>query len=306
MKIKTISFLFMNTRILIVLLGLLLVVRCQPGNKQSTQNNDTISFIDTFTIDTLENVTYMLLSPNEILGEIFSNKSNLNPLLVNPKTNAAKYIDTKHQALNLGVYIADFAYLNLNENKTNALDYFKTIRDLAQKLNIYGYFDETFFSRIEKNLANSDSLLYISKEMYYTMSDLLENANRQNIFALISSGAIIETLYLSAQSINNISDYKFVAGKVLEQKYIFDNFYSFTALHKNDKDVRSVLMHLATIKKILDEIEKKSTEKTITKDKEKHIIIGGGDELVLDAKIFNELKEKVTESRQDIVSIANK
>jgi hypothetical protein len=296
----------MNPRMLIVFLGLALALQCQSSHKKSTESSDTISQIDTANTDTISNITYMLLSPNEILGEIFADKSTLNPLLINPKTNAIKYIDTKTQALNLGVYIADFAYLNLSENKTNALEYFKIIRDLAQKLNIYGYFNEAFFNRIEKNLANNDSLISISKEMYYSMSDLLENAKRQNIFALISSGAMIESMYLSTMSIAKLSDYQSIAKKIFEQKYIFDNFYAYTAVYKKDKDVKSVLLQLETLKKILEETEKKASEKIIINDKEKHIIIGGGEEILLDEKIFNEFKNHVIKTRQDIISVGNK
>jgi hypothetical protein len=298
----------MNNRIIRGFIGIaLLMVQCQANNKKASNinlNSDTIVNIDTTRIDTNNKVTYMLLSPNEILGEIFSDKHLLNIQLINPISSAVKYVDTKHQALNLGVYIADFAYLNLNENKTNALEYFKTIRDLAQKINIYGYFNEGFFNRIEKNMARNDSLIKISQEMYYSMSDLLENSSRQNIFALISSGALIESLYLSSMNITKMSEYKTIAGKIFEQKYIFDNFYAFTSVYKNDKDVRSILRQLDTLKKILDEADKKSSEKTVTQGNDNKVIIGGGDEIQVTDKLFNSFKENVIATRQEIVSIS--
>jgi len=298
----------MNNRIIRGFIGIaLLMVQCQANNKKASNinlNSDTIVNMDTTRIDTNNKVTYMLLSPNEILGEIFSDKHQLNIQLINPISSAVKYVDTKHQALNLGVYIADFAYLNLNENKTNALEYFKTIRDLAQKINIYGYFNEGFFNRIEKNMARNDSLIKISQEMYYSMSDLLENSSRQNIFALISSGALIESLYLSSMNITKMSEYKTIAGKIFEQKYIFDNFYAFTSVYKNDKDVRSILRQLDTLKKILDEADKKSSEKTVTQGNDNKVIIGGGDEIQVTDKLFNSFKENVIATRQEIVSIS--
>lgn len=184
------------------------------------------------------------------------------------------------------------------------MEYFKTIRDLAQKINIYGYFNEGFFNRIEKNMARNDSLIKISQEMYYSMSDLLENSSRQNIFALISSGALIESLYLSSMNITKMSEYKTIAGKIFEQKYIFDNFYAFTSVYKNDKDVRSILRQLDTLKKILDEADKKSSEKTVTQGNDNKVIIGGGDEIQVTDKLFNSFKENVIATRQEIVSIS--
>lgn len=98
----------MNNRIIRGFIGIaLLMVQCQANNKKASNinlNSDTIVNIDTTRIDTNNKVTYMLLSPNEILGEIFSDKHPLNIQLINPISSAVKYVDTKHQALNLGVY----------------------------------------------------------------------------------------------------------------------------------------------------------------------------------------------------------
>jgi hypothetical protein len=77
-------------------------------------------------------------------------------------------------------------------------------------------------------------------------------------------------------------------------------------VYKKDKDVKSVLLQLETLKKILEETEKKASEKIIINDKEKHIIIGGGEEILLDEKIFNEFKNHVIKTRQDIISVGNK
>jgi hypothetical protein len=298
----------MNTRIFRWLIGItLLLVQCQANNKSNKDSSgillDSLTNPDTIKVDSNNRVTYMLLSPNEILGEIFIDKNALNLQLINPIANAAKYVDTKHEALNLGVYIADFAYLNLNENKTNALEYFKTIRDLAQKINIYGYFNKEFFDRIEKNLAKTDSLIRISQEMYYSMSDLLENASRQSIFALISSGALIESLYLSTMNVSKLADYQNIAKKIFEQKFIFDNFYDFTYAYRNDADVRAVLRQLDTLKKILQEAEKNSTAKTVSEGEGDKVVISGGDDIQVNDKIFNSFKESVVKTRQEIVNV---
>jgi hypothetical protein len=298
----------MNTRIFRWLIGItLLLVQCQANNKSNKDSSgillDSLTNPDTIKVDSNNRVTYMLLSPNEILGEIFIDKNALNLQLINPIANAAKYVDTKHEALNLGVYIADFAYLNLNENKTNALEYFKTIRDLAQKINIYGYFNKEFFDRIEKNLAKTDSLIRISQEMYYSMSDLLENSSRQNIFALISSGALIESLYLSTMNVSKLADYQNIAKKIFEQKFIFDNFYDFTYAYRNDADVRAVLRQLDTLKKILQEAEKNSTAKTVSEGEGDKVVISGGDDIQVNDKIFNSFKESVVKTRQEIVNV---
>src|SRR5664279_2265587 len=137
--------------ILLFIIVALFLVQCKSaGNKTAGTSlpADTIARVSP------SGITYLLPSPDEVLSEIISEKMSINPQLVNPRTNAAYYLDRKPMAMNLGVYIADFAYLNLNNNKTNALEYFNLIRDLSQKLNIYGIFNESFFTRVQNNLMN--------------------------------------------------------------------------------------------------------------------------------------------------------
>jgi hypothetical protein len=277
---------------------------CKSENKhngaQTHVTNDS-SYADTIS----GKMDFLLLSPNEILDEIFSEKMTINPQWVNPKSNADKYVDTRQQALNLGVYISDFAYLTINNNKTNALDYFKIIRNLAQKVNVTGYFNEAFFDRIETNLANNDSIINISKEMYYSMSDILEEANRQNIFALVASGAIIETLYLSSMQVKDYSKYQRLAQRIFDQKQLFDNFYGYSSQYQSDKNVKAVLLQLESLKKIF-EGQSKIEKSKVVKDSKNHITIHSDDASVVNEQQFLEFKEDIKRVRQEIVRISGK
>jgi len=297
----------MTTRISILCIGMILIFTgCRPNKNKTNDNSDTIGHAEVTQIDSIKDMVYLLLSPNEILNEIFSKKTALNTQLLNPRINANKYLDAKHQALNLGVYIGDFAYLNLCGNKSNALDYFKIIRDLAQKNNIYGCFDETTFGRIQNNLANNDSLISISQEMYYNMSDILENANRQNIYALIASGTLIETLYLSVMSTENSSDKVLLAQRIFEQKQLFDSFYSFVSLYKEDSDVKSIIPQLNELKRTFSKATMNSTKLKIDKNKKNHLEVKGGQDIVANDTIFKELKDYIITVRQNITSISTK
>jgi hypothetical protein len=251
-------------------------------------------------------INFILPSPDEILTEIISEDIKIDPQLVNPRGNAEKYLETKQQAMNLGVYLTDFAYININTNKTNGLEYFKLIRNLAQKLNIYGIFSETMYGRIRKNMTNKDSLNAISKDMYYEMLGVLENSNRNNIYALVASGALIESLYLSTMAVTDYAKYQAIAQKIFEQKFVFNNFYEFASQYKSDKDVKAVLVLFDELKSNLNNAGSKKTEKKVTKDGKDHITFGGGDEIVLNEKVFTSFKDKVIKTRKEIISVATK
>jgi hypothetical protein len=316
----------MKTKQLVICLGIIAgLLGCNSGSQKSTSNppkatdttkispsNRPIAKADTLPTepvekkDSIATINFLLPSPDEILSEIIPGKVEFNPQLVNPKTNVSNYLDTKYQALNLGVYLTDFAYLNLNDKKNEALAYFKVIRNLAQKVNIYGLFNQSVYDRIQNNLANKDSLSSISKELYYNMLDILESAKRNNIYALAASGALIEALYISTMVVKNYTEYQTVAQKIFEQKYVVSNFYEFASQFEGDKDVKSILIQINNLKQALESSPVKTTEKKVKMDKKDHFIIGGGEEIIINEVTFKHFKENVIKTRNSFIKVLQK
>src|SRR5208337_1719819 len=232
-------------------------------------------------------------------------KISVNLELINSELNAKKYISNKKISLNLGVYITDFAYLNLNNNTSEALNYFKLIRDLSQKVNIYGLFNENTLNRLENNLTQKDSMNVITKEVYYNLLSILESSKRNNIYALIASGALVESLYLSSMIVTNYSDYQVVAKKIFEQKYVLANFYDFASQYASDPDVKSILEHMQMLKGILQGAGVKSSAKKVKTLSKNQFEINGGEDIIVTQKNFELFKENVIKIRKDIVNITN-
>lgn len=318
-RINLLSYIGIITVICIgTFLTVTLFIQCNSGNKSKKSDLihkiDTTSFITTSGNDSTSkgestgkqdsagNISFLLPSPDEILSEIFGNKLIFNPELVNPGNNSEKYLNNKNIALNLGIYITDFAYLNLNDSKSEALDYFKVIREMSQKVNIYGLFDEKIINRLETNLTNKDSLNVISKEIYYNMLSILESSKRNNLYALIASGALIESLYLSTMIVTNYSDYQLVAKKIFEQKYVLTNLYDFASQYSRDPDVKSVLSKIDNLKNILIGSGIKTSDKKIKKISKENFEIIGGDEIIVTEKSFQYFKDNVIKSRKEIIN----
>jgi hypothetical protein len=303
----------------------LLMVQCNPGPQKSTEGtskpNDSVAkpsvsnepvakdssvVLPSENKEAVSKINFLLPSPDEILAEIIPNKVEYNPQLANPRNNVSNYVNTKYQSLNLGVYLTDFAYLNLNDRKNDALAYFKIVRELAQKVNIYGLFNESVYNRIQNNLNNKDSLSEISKEIYYKMLDILESAKRNNIYALTASGALIEALYISTMVVKKYTDYQIVAQKIFEQKYVLSNFYEFASQFDGDSDVKSVLIQVNDLKRILENTATRVTEKKVKADKKDHLIIGGGEDIIIDEGTFKKFKENVIKIRMSIINASIK
>ncbi len=250
--------------------------------------------------DTLNEVIYVLPSPNEILAEIFMDEVKINSSFVNPHTNAKNYLDTRSQAVNLGVYIADFAYLSYSSENTTELEYLKVIKKLSEDVNIYGLMENKTMERIQNNLTEKDSLNKISQELYYKISNNLENSDRENIFTLISTGAIVESLYLSVMLVDDFDDYKEIIEKMYEQKFVFDNFYEYAQVYADDPYVKLIIDQLEVLKQTFDQLNKEEKEQKVVEEEGK-MRFTGGSKFVVDNKNFDQFKTNIISIRNEII-----
>lgn len=250
-----------------------------------------------------EKIIYSLPSPDEIFSEIFMEEMKLKPEYVNPSTNALNYIDVKSQSINLGVYISDFAYLSAIDDNTDELAYLKIIRELMDKVNLYGIVNEEMLDRINDNLMVKDSLNKISQELYYKMSNMLESSDRNNILVLVSTGAIVEALYLA---INNIdfSNSGEAIQKIFDQKFVFDNYYEFASQYSDDIYVKTVLNELSAIKDMFEHLDFNDSKIKVTKESgTDFIVIQGGKEIIVTEEAYLGFRENITNVRTLLVSI---
>ncbi len=303
---------------ILVLISIVSLSGCQsnttPGEKQqSVAGSDSVNVLDEVpgndsmdtagTNESSERIEIIMLpSPDEILNEILDGSVKYNSSLVNNLQNENKYLSVKSQALNLGIYLTDLAYININNDKTSAFQYFRIIRELSQKLNIYQPFYGDLFNRIQKNIANQDSMNSIFKEIYYKMLETLDNSKQNDIHAFIVTGALIESLYIPSVSIEKSSDYEVVATKIFEQKFIFNNFYEHLDQYKKEKYIREVMLILGDIRDILNKASIKSNEKVVLHKDKGNFTISGGDEIVVTEQMFKTISKRIKEIRSEIVN----
>ncbi len=294
----------MKMKLIIVcnLLVIFLFVQCSSDKKEKARGtSETEELTQNFGDN--EKVLYSLPSPDEILSEIFIDEIELKPEYVNPATNALNYVDLKSQSINLGVYISDFAYLGAIESNTDELEYLRVIRDLMDKVNLYGIINEEMIDRINSNMMVKDSLNKISQELYYEMTELLESTDRNNILVLISTGAIIEALYLA---INNIDfDHSGdVIQKIFDQKFVFDNYYEFASQFTDDIYVKTVLNELSPLKDMFDHFDFEESDIEVTEEEESFLIIEGGKQVLVTKEAYLGFRENVTNVRTLLINIS--
>lgn len=291
-----------NINTLGIIAFLLVTISCRTEKRTYTAEklNDTI--IDSqlvFGADT-NSVNYFFPSPNEILEEVIVKKVAYNPDIPNPEENKIKYLERKQQALNLGVYLSDLAYTNLYGDKKLSLQYFSTIKDLSQKLSIYQNLDNDLFERGQRNITHRDSLNIVLQELYGDIRYTLETSKRNNLYALITSGAIIEALYLSTYSVKDFNEYKAIAIKVFEQRYLVQNFYAFASNYKKDPNVQETMEIFESFNALMAGAEKTTDKLEMHKDSKDHFTMKGGEDVNVTEMEFEKFKELVSIKRQEL------
>ncbi len=173
---------------------------CESGKdkKRSKAIEDKLEV----TIDTADKVIkfeqtlFSIPSPYQLSVLVKEIGAGYNELLLNVPTRYTQYNNTFKKSINLGVYGADLAYANAYEQSPIAVKYFSVIKLLTQDLGLTSAIDVNVFDRIEHNVTNKDSLMYIISNTYADVDFFLKENQRQKDGALILVGGWIESMYL--------------------------------------------------------------------------------------------------------------
>lgn len=188
---------------------------------------------------------YSLPSPLQI-ASIFK-RSGLTYVdgLTNDVANSSNYSSNHSKSLNLGVYSSDLAYVVLNKQTQNAINYLKASKELANQIGIGSIFETNNLStRFEANLSNEDSLASIITELQMESDFFLEDNEMQSTSAVIFAGAWVESMYIGAK-VHESSKNEKVITRLIEQMTILDNLLKVLDYYgKSDNDIAETKMKL--------------------------------------------------------------
>ncbi|MFZ5939394.1 MAG: hypothetical protein ACOYXB_02365 [Bacteroidota bacterium] len=288
---------------------LLLTVALISCNSNRSSNNPADRYGLTEKKDTLLNeirdaksVIYLFPSPGEILNRFDGTGIGYESGLTNPAENASAYMTTKARALNLGVYISDMAYCAVLNRTNEAVDYLDVINDLSEEAGVATSAFSSLVDRARTNIGNKDSLVVISTDLFMTLLEFLENGGKNNTIALISSGAYIESMYLTIMLAGPYSDDNKILRQVAEMKYPFDNLLQQIQTVKDDPNVASMISYMETIKGVFDDLGSENYAEMISKNEDGSITVMGGAAFTFNEQNYSLLKSEVLEIRKNIVS----
>jgi len=285
------------------------IISCNSNTTDNSDNdsqnieNEVFSEIDSTSseIYKFNNTLFSIPSPYEV--SILMKKAGVefNPNMTNSVGNAQTYTDNFTKALNLGVYGADLAYLNMNEQIPQSGKYFATIKITAEELQISGAFNPNTIKRIESNLGNEDSLLYILSKAYRNSDKYLKENNREDIGALVLAGGWIESLYFLAQVAQETQNEK-VKDRLGEQKYPLENLIKIlTPFYNSSPQYSELLESLIDLAYVFDGIETEYTyEKPVTDVENKITSITSSSRLMMNPEHIDMISDKISKIRNTI------
>ena len=278
---------------LIAPLAVTLVLASCGGGK--TEGEDDMTAVDTTKTETqTEQVTetfFQVPSPGEMLTfiKMVGGTGNKNVSFLNSPDNQKNYTDNKAKALNFGIYSCDLSYCSIFEIGSEALKYFKTVKQLGDQIGVSSAIQPSVLKRLEGNLGNPDSLSVITDDVYFTSFEALETSKQGPTLSLVVAGGWIESLFI-ATSLAKYDAKSPVVERLADQKYTLDNLIEFLKKYQSDANVAGVLTQFTELQAEFNKIGEKDA--AAASDKSKNVL-GGGKELAITADQYKAIVDKI-------------
>ena len=264
-----------------------------------TEGDEDLAATDTLKTEVqTEQITetfFQVPSPGEMLTfiKMVGGKNNKNVSFLNSPDNQKNYTDNKSKALNFGIYSCDLSYCSIFEIGSEALKYFKTVKQLGDQIGVSSAIKPEVLKRLEGNIGNPDSLSVITDDVYFSSFEALESSKQGPTLSLVVAGGWIESLFI-ATSLAKFEAKSPVVERLADQKYTLDNLIEFLKKYKDDANVAGVLAQFTELQADFNKIGEKDA--SAAPDKTKNVL-GGGKELAITAEQYKVIVDKIKSIR---------
>lgn len=295
--------------IIVVSLLSMLFHACGDSPKSNDKNDASLEESFDVQIDTtaskliiFNNVLFSIPSPYQFAFFIRDLGISFNKEYLNKTKNSASYTTTFKKALNLGVYGTDLGYLNIYEQTAEAINYFSVLKMLSQDVGISNIFNVATIERIESNMGNKDSLLYIISNKYREADAFLKENDRNEIAVLILAGGWIESLHILS-SVGQSNSTKEIQQKIAEQKHSLENLINILQpYYRHSNEYKDLIDQLIELAYVFDGVDYKYEYKEPETDPANKITtINSLSELTISDKQIKIIRERIYNLRSSII-----
>lgn len=249
------------------------------------------------------NTLFSLPSPYHLTMMIKTTGAKFNESLLNPVENNQNYTRTYKKCVNLGVYGADLAYMNIYEQSPLIINQFSVIKNIANDLDLTSAFSSSLVERVERNVDNSDSLLHIMSNTYRDVDVYLKESQRQREGALVLAGGWIESMYIMTQLAKEKRD-DVLIQRIGESKQPLENLIKILSqYYSEDEEIGALVDSLIELTNDFDGVEQHYTYVVPEIDVEnKMTIVKSVTKVDVPASVLTDITRKVESIRKQIVS----
>jgi hypothetical protein len=277
-------------------------VSCKQANTkdQETESEENYSDISNQNEEILNEVYSRFPSPEEMLSLINKNSTVFDKRILHKPDKVNEYLDSRSQALNLGIFSADLAFISLMEQHKESYHYFEAIFKLADNLRISSAFESSLIERTQNNITNPDSLRVLTDYAFNKISDYLVSNNKEKTFAIISIGGFVEALYLSFAITDEYSESNPLVQRIADQKLVLENLVDYCSMFPDDESVKSSVELLRPLISIYNEATTSKSASKMTRTADGRMVLKGGNKLAMTQEQFERLKDAVQRTRKSI------
>lgn len=247
-----------------VVIGLL--ISCNSRSNQRELEQAIESGSDSFE-ETHEgsNMVYKIPTPLELFLFLQESEADYMSDALHHPLKYRDYYDSYSRALNFGIYTADLAYATVYGNNQDALLYFRSAKELAIVLGLNEGYGNDIANRIDDNLQNIDSLIYIAADSYALSVQYLEDQGSIDMLCLILSGGWVEALYLSTHSVPVYDINSPIIERIVDQQLLLDNLLLYLEPYQESENVARVSLQLMELQEEFDVLYANDENTLLTK-----------------------------------------
>jgi len=310
----------MNIRFSLLLASLtVLFIVVTPGCKKDSENAEEKQSEEVVTVDSIDQqlvkdvkavkeMFYSMPSPLEVAMILKDAGETYNPELLNSLNYTSRYVTTKSQALNLGIYTTDLSYSSLYDQTQTTIDYINAAKKMAEGLGIMHAIDNNTIQRLEANVNNRDVILDIISETIMTSSSFFKENERDAISTIVLIGGWVEGLYIATNLVENdptqqeINTNELIA-RIADQKLALNTIMKLQEKNKSNDQLDAVMTDIQELKKIYDQIEIETSKVVPVKDTATNVTtLKSETSITMTPEIYKQLKEQIDVIRTKFIS----
>lgn len=236
----------------LMMTGLILFSACSGGSSSSEESKEEKkeeieSFVE-------KEFTYPLPTAFEVSQMLNNANTSYSEEIVNNPENVDEYVATWQKAANLGVYGADLSYAATFERTQETIDFLEASKKLIDELNITSAFNATMAGRIESNMNNVDSLIFIVTESFYDTYNYLNQNGEEKTSILVIGGSVIEGLHITCELVKMSENKGELMAVLSNQKTQVSKLVELMEQHGEDENVSKILPNLRYIQLVYDQL----------------------------------------------------